>query len=324
MRAKFRRALIVSAVFSLSACTTIEAATKQAVRYNSAFTNARNEILLLNILRAQNGEPLQFSTISTVQGPMRGNIEVSNTLDWIFHGADEVRKLTPDGGFTFRDPTITITPLESKEFREGMMKPVSVEYLNQLVDQEWPVDLVEDMLITVKDCELRSVKEKGVIVKTEREALIPSENAGELLREGAGKGVSIELVGSANDRPEKVRVRFRTEQISIADTTRINPNICPSGLINVKNTTLRSPLAIIRYLAKRTKSSEYPFLKLESGRLSKSDPTLVATVFRETTYSVPRNEKYAETLALLAEIIGFQTMNAELNANKPIVAIPAG
>lgn len=151
MRLSLRRALCLALASSaVSSCTTtIEAARSASVRYNAAFADARNEILLVNILRARDELPLQFSTISTVTGPMRANIDLTSALEWVFHDKD---KLTPSGTFTFRNPAVTLTPLESKEFLQGMTKPIAVDQLDELLEQGWDASAVLNLAVGAIQC----------------------------------------------------------------------------------------------------------------------------------------------------------------------------
>ncbi len=131
-------------------CTTIEATRDASVRYNSAFANARNEILLLNILRASAQEPLQFSTISTVTGPMRGNVTVGGAIDNVLLGTSKV--FNPSSQFVFRNPEVTLTPLDSKEFRQGMGTPVTAAQIDQLLAEGWDRAAVLNLVIAGVEC----------------------------------------------------------------------------------------------------------------------------------------------------------------------------
>lgn len=303
MNSQLRRASILLASSLLAGCSTIETAQRQAVRYNSAFSNARNEILLLNILRATHREPLQFSTISTVTGPMRGNISVTSAFEWVFHDND---KLTPGGGFTFRDPAITLTPLDTKEFRQGMMKEIEPEYFAGLLDQGWTPDVVLNLVAygAIK-CTAEPEPDAATI-------WVSAADAAKILKEGGGKEAKIKLASPLASSNDRVKVTFSAPAKSTVKTS-----LCPGGVIDVEATRFRSPLGMILFLG-TGKSSEY--MQIRQGR--PQEPPFVSTLYRNATYYIPRDEKSAETLALLAEIIGFATTNAELSASKPTVTVP--
>lgn len=296
---------------SVAACSTVQSAQRQAVRYNSAFSNARNEILLLNVLRAKNGEPLQFSTISTVTGSMRGNISITTGLEAVFGGDD---KLTPGGGFTFRDPSVTLTPLDSKEFRQGMMNAVNAGYYAELLRQGWDYEVVRNLVVANLSCV--SVNDQKSSVRV----WVSGADAAEMLREGAGKGTKLEIIPSSAKGDDKVLLQFTTERSS-PEVAEVSSTVCPTGAMNPKVSRFRSPLEMINYLGRHA-SDSYDYLRLKSAPRRVPEPALVATAYGGYMYYIDDGDrKSAQTLALLAEIIGFQTTNAELNASKPAITL---
>jgi hypothetical protein len=109
--------------------------------------------------------------------------------------------------------------------------------------------------------------------------------------------------------------------------------ICGSNVrsLNPDQLVFRSPEAMIKYLgalARRRPAGGNDYFKIVGPIDRIPADALLGTRFRGNLYYVPneRNDEnryeYAETLALLAEIIGFQTTNAELNASKPTVTVP--
>lgn len=299
-----RAGILTASALCLGACTTIQSATRQAVRYNSAFSNARNEILLLNILRARQNEPLQFSTISTVTGPMRGNINITTGLEWVFHAGDT---LSPGGGFTFRDPAITLTPLESKEFRQGMMKSVDADYYSALLRQGWAPELVKELVL---ETPIVCVADDSKVI---RSTWLSGAEAAGILKDGIGDDLAVRL-SSASRKDGKVQVTFLSKRSSI----KVDEGVCPSGrFLDPKATRFRSPLAIINYLA--VTPGALPILKSDQ-RKAPSD-VLVATFHRDGIWYVPRSPDSGAKLSLLAEIIGFQTTDAALQASKPTVTV---
>lgn len=311
----------------LVGCSTVQSAQRQAVRYNSAFSGARNEILLLNILRAKHREPLQFSTISTVTGSMRGTIGATAGLDWIFSGADKVRKFLPGASLGLRDPSVTLTPLDSKEFREGMMKAVEWSYYNELLEQGWDKSIVNELLRRTTIC--TSDPPPRTVV---REVWTSGADAAKILRDGAGKNTTVELVTASDGPKGQLVLRFKSEPPQPEGVA--SPARCAEGAPHA-NVRLRSPLEIVMTLGSsvtiandpgtaslQSPNSQGAFtIVAATGRILTR--TLVATAFRDKVYYIREGDvASAQRLALLAEIIGFQTTNAALNASKPTVTIP--
>jgi hypothetical protein len=127
------------------------------VSFNRVFADARNEILLLNILRAEYNDPQQFSTISSVTGNMRPQMSVTGTLDNLIIGATKV--FNPSGQFALRNPSVTIGPLETKEFRAGMMKPVTAQFVDDLLGQGWSRPVVLHLVLSAVICKTHAAAE---------------------------------------------------------------------------------------------------------------------------------------------------------------------
>ena len=78
---------------------------------------------------------------------------------------------------------------------------------------------------------------------------------------------------------------------------------------------------MIQYLARLPVDASNDFFEIRTAFGRTPDWALVGARYRDQVYVVPRQGRSAETLALLAEIIGFQTTNAQLNASKPAVTV---
>jgi len=129
----------------LTGCASHYTTDGAAVSYNRSFANARNEVLLLNILRASASEPLQFSTISTVTGSVQNGTKISVPFTNIILGGED--SITPTLEVTTRNPNVTIAPLETREFILGITRPVSVDTLINLMNQGWNRSLILSMAV---------------------------------------------------------------------------------------------------------------------------------------------------------------------------------
>lgn len=144
------RGVICSAIGALAAvlggCAATTPTSKVAVDYNRIFAKARNEVLLTNILRASEREPLQFSTMGSVTGGVRnsGSIDLS-IASLVGKGATI---LSPDilvnEGI---NPTVSIVPLSNKDFTEGILRPVTVDEINYFINQGWDKELILELVV---------------------------------------------------------------------------------------------------------------------------------------------------------------------------------
>jgi hypothetical protein len=131
---------------ALAGCAATTPTSKVAVDYNRIFAKARNEVLVTNILRASEREPLQFSTMGSVTGGVRnsGSIDLS-IASLVGKGATI---LSPDilvnEGI---NPTVSIVPLSNKEFTEGILRPVTLDEINYFIGQGWDKELILELVV---------------------------------------------------------------------------------------------------------------------------------------------------------------------------------
>lgn len=322
MSSRHRRALVLGALcFMTTACTTVDATYRGAVAYNRAFDQARNEILLLNILRARDGYPQQFSTISTVTGSMRGDFKVGAAVENLI--IDAANKVTNSGEFGFRNPSVTISPLETKEFRTGMMTPVKAEFVNELLAQGWTPDVVHNLAVAgtaaLTDEELASADREANVTVAIGDGM-------KMLREGAGNDYEVDLARGVSVPSDKLVLSIKKRSFSCVLGVAVARGCLPEAQHKV---ILRSPEGMIQYLAKKmpkhggaSESTTRYFKVIRGGTRRAPANAIVAARFRNEIYYIAAHDRTSlETLSLLAEVIGFQTTNAELSASKPVLTV---
>ena len=125
--------LLTAASFTLAGCISGGALSSRAVDYNTAAETARNEMLLMNILRARDRRPMVFTGLSRITGSVRAETRVGATAT-VSPQAPEVQAYSPSFGFT-DSPTFDVAVLDSQEFTRGVMTPVGTEILEYFWDQ---------------------------------------------------------------------------------------------------------------------------------------------------------------------------------------------
>lgn len=135
----------------LAACQTVQSTDEAAVAYNRAFAEARDEITVLNVLRASERQPLQFSTMSSVQGAVRAGASIR--VPFINVIAGDRDSISPEITVTARNPTVSITPLATREFIQGISRPLSPGVIDDLLVQGWPLPVVLGLTIGGVICE---------------------------------------------------------------------------------------------------------------------------------------------------------------------------
>ena len=153
MKTKGLAAALCGSALLLSGCAgSIERTNRVATDYNRVFAKARNEQLLLNVLRAWRREPLMFSTMGTVSGGIRSTASLRIPFANIVLGpGDETinPELSLGGGL---NPTVTFTPLGTKEFTQGILRPVTPETVDFLLGQGMHHSVVVPMLVGGVQC----------------------------------------------------------------------------------------------------------------------------------------------------------------------------
>ena len=135
----------------LSACATMSDFSSWTVGYNNSVEQARNQLMLLNIVRASENMPLLFTGIQVVRGNgqtvVGGGLGITSTVQGTsVSGAPTsttvVNTLAPSvnlqvvSGFNF-----DVVVLDSAEFLQGLLTPISVLTFNHYVRQGIPVEL---------------------------------------------------------------------------------------------------------------------------------------------------------------------------------------
>jgi hypothetical protein len=137
----------------LAGCTTIERIQGTEIsgtttQFNNAVEKAQNEMLLLNIVRASNRQPMYFTTLNDIKASMSYGLGTGAiTAPFALYNR------TPLGGQTTyfsvaptvsyaNTPIYDVVLLNSKEFINGMMTPIPAETFAYYLDQRWPLGML--------------------------------------------------------------------------------------------------------------------------------------------------------------------------------------
>ena len=140
----------------LSACATMSDFSSWTVGYNNSVEQARNQLMLLNIVRASENMPLLFTGIQVVRG--NGQTAITGTVG----GSRTVQATSVPGSLTSTVVVNALTPsvnlqvvsgfnfdvvvLDSAEFLQGLLTPISVLTFNHYVRQGIPIELLLHLL----------------------------------------------------------------------------------------------------------------------------------------------------------------------------------
>lgn len=219
---------LITASLSLAGCAGQFATDRAAVDYNRALANARNEILLLNVLRAWAYEPLQFSTVSQVSGSVQASTQLSLPLANVLAGGDPA-EFGPGLSITNRNPNVTILPLDTREFVQGVNRPVGAQVIDHLITQGWSRPTVLSLAIGGVQCGARDRDDVRMNYGPESEhadrfvrvfqdadrfnvesravarVSLPADEAVELVRQGTASGLRARLAAPPGHGHDEVQ-----------------------------------------------------------------------------------------------------------------------
>lgn len=137
----------------LASCTSVEIE-DHSLQFNQAAGSLSNRVLLLNVVRAAKGYPLQFSKLTSYQGQSRLDGGVSLNIPFI---ADVIGKkppsqllqgsATPSATFKTGVQSLALSDLNTAEIQRGLRETATANDYVYYRSQGWPKALVNTMLI---------------------------------------------------------------------------------------------------------------------------------------------------------------------------------
>jgi hypothetical protein len=141
----------------LGACAIVDQYSERAVGYNLEAEQALDQGLLLNVIRASQRRPMQFTSVQTISGTasISGNAGATIPFGPGFGSALKTGTFssTLSGG-----PTFTVPVLDTQEFYSGVMGPISGQLFDFFIHEEYPREelftlFVEKIVIHKDACE---------------------------------------------------------------------------------------------------------------------------------------------------------------------------
>lgn len=133
---------IASSVFSLflvgalADCAIVDQYSSRAVSYNLEAEQALDQGLLLNIVRASQRRPMQFTSVQSITGT--ASAMGTATLNIPFGAGGASYKTGSFGGNVSGGPQFIIPVLDTQEFYNGVMRPVSNQLFDFFIHEEYP------------------------------------------------------------------------------------------------------------------------------------------------------------------------------------------
>lgn len=146
---------------STVACTVVKPIPNTAVDYNRAVQKAENRTLLLNILRASERRPKAFTSISSFNGLATSGATPAVSLGLANDASDGLSLSLPFGGGT---AAFTVGVDHSKEFTQGIVRPVDMGQVAYFWVQGWPKAMVALLLLERLEITYPTAEEAAEIV----------------------------------------------------------------------------------------------------------------------------------------------------------------
>lgn len=139
---------VVLAATALMGCSSLAPAGPGAVSVNLEVEDMQNKIALLNIARASMRRPPVYTTLSSVAGKVRPTGGLTLTVPF---GPNLAGGSTGTAGLSLQAndaPTVTLSPLDTQEFYQGIMTPIKKETIDFYVQQGFSRALLFNLFIS--------------------------------------------------------------------------------------------------------------------------------------------------------------------------------
>jgi hypothetical protein len=293
-----RSLFILALAWFSTGCTYKRTVAGISTDYNRAMANTRDEQLLINVLRASGREPLMFSAVGEVTGSAQDKLGLEVVAENVLsHLTDVIKPTFSAEGST--GPTVKVTPLSSKEFTEGILRPIKPETLSYFVNQGWDTEFLLPLVLAGYKC---PNGDRGPDQFTGKHAVQVSEWGAELKLEQVSSrpddltlSVSNEVlehlfrVGSLRD--------FRFAQVSSGDGSTSTVALAPADPLSTSLGPITLTVSNARALemARAGRLADYKVRSVNRG----SEPKVVVTP--PSAGDITLVVKSAEALEMLRE-----------------------
>jgi hypothetical protein len=193
-----RGPLAIVLAATLAGCGWADQLSGHSVEYNVQAATVKNQTLLINVLRAANRQPLQFTDLSTISG----SVSVSGSASFSFpfggprEGASRTDNFNPSITVS-NSPTYTVAVLNTKEFYQGILTPIPMKTLSYYINIGFPKYPLLTLVISEIEYGPRNARRRidNVPEKhVEATGVTPGQQFPDLLRKLIAMGLTVEDV----------------------------------------------------------------------------------------------------------------------------------
>jgi hypothetical protein len=268
-----KRILIAIAILGLTACTTFEPPFQSAsVHYNRVIADTNNELILLNVIRAKEREPMYFTAVSQMRGsltlsgttglsadfPEDGFTSVKSFEDSESIASRTIGKLTETAANSSRtikpsvsatiatNPSFDYQVLDTQKFYNGIMASIPPSLLASYLRQGWRDTLL--MALTVEKVEFYKVSDEGdtapdtLIATVQNDPIgMPKQDFGYFLRCFKTAPISPPLQSERSLISAKSKIRPYTDFLISRRTATVSMKMVILRTPSTAQTALKSP-----------------------------------------------------------------------------------
>ncbi len=139
-------------VSALVGCSVVDDFSGRAVAFNMQAEQVQEENLLLNVVRASLRRPMQFTGLQSITGT--ASVSGTSTLTAPFGEAMHRPRgsVSPDvfglSGTISGGPTFIVPVLDTQEFYEGILNPISLQVFDYYLEQGFPPEMLFDLFVS--------------------------------------------------------------------------------------------------------------------------------------------------------------------------------
>ena len=143
----WNRILAAAGALALAGCTSVDQFATRPTAYNIEAETAQNQQILLNVVRSSQRRPLEFTQLQSVSAATSEGLTIALSQPLKEHGGTTASTLAPtitaSGG-----PTITVAVLDTQEFYQAILKPLTTQELDLYLKRGLPQRAVYHLFVS--------------------------------------------------------------------------------------------------------------------------------------------------------------------------------
>lgn len=355
-------ALALAAALAVSGCASLQTPmTDFATDYNRVIADTRNEMILLNIVRASQGEPTHYSALSSVSG----NLSIGASADASLSGIIDNIDAGAGTGISVRSsPSFQMIPLNTQDFATGILRPIEPNVVALFLSQGWNQNLLAALMVESVTCGSTTYSNdlRAAADRSGRRQYLSADQAfglgfaaddggsgtnGPILSLDAGQAASLTMILENLGDDYRVTLRQsgdgtaifdvfeRSEQtLNITLDAAARPAGCSEEALTPDNYELRSVEGIIYYLGEIMRSGDGRLISSNGDvvfALRTSAPAnghSIRVAHNGRTYFVPHTnaaqrprDRTIQVISLINQLIGLQTASDALERSPGTLTI---